>query len=125
MRRDVIGLIVAAILTIGAVYSGLPEWLGAHPKFAEKIAIGGALSGAVLAVLVRYWRAVPVVKAGLAGLALFLAFTVAKVGGNRFAASFAEDAFAGKMWFFGWIATGAAGFLVVFLLFGLLMPRRA
>ena len=46
---------------------------------------------------------------------LALSLIVAVVGKARFAASYADDQFAGQMWFFGWIgaALGFAGLIHV------------
>ncbi len=90
----------------------LTRILGAHPWWSGKVVLIGAPVGLGLAFALGYvlaprWRA-----------ALFVAATVAAVrvattGKAGFAASYAEDRFAGQMWYFGWIATAAAlaGFL--------------
>lgn len=85
--------------------TGLPVLLGAHPWWADKVLVIGLAAGIALALLARAtgW------PRGRRGLALLIAtgaaFALASYGKARFAASYAEDGFAGQMWFLGWIAT--------------------
>jgi hypothetical protein len=100
--------IFAALMVILCANSGVTQWLGAHPFWSVKVAWYGTPLGLILAFLAK--------RAGLAWLTrtaiflfcLALAYAIASSGKERFAASFAEDAIAGRMWFFGWVAT--AGF---------------
>lgn len=97
-----------ALPVIGALLAyatGLTQALGAHPWWADKaIWIGLGLGLLLSAILwgLRLSKTVRVVS--LLGLTL-AALATAYVGKTRFAASYAEDAFAGQMWYFGWIAT--------------------
>ena len=90
----------------------LTQTLGAHPWWSGKVVLIGAPIGLVLAIVLGYVLA-PRWRAALFAVATLAAFWVATTGKAGFAASFAEDTFAGQMWFFGWIATAAslAGFL--------------
>jgi hypothetical protein len=49
--------------------------------------------------LPKPWRLISLTVVALA------AYATANIGKTRFAASYAEDALAGQMWYFGWIAT--------------------
>ncbi len=93
--------------------------LGAHPWWALTVALIGAPIGLVFGVLLARLALVPSVV--LALVALALAYGVAYYGKTQFAASYAEDAFAGKLWYFGWIGT-AAGMSALIL--AALIPRR-
>jgi len=103
----------AAVVAIGG-HVGLTEWLGAHPLWSLKVAYLGIAVGLSLAVLAALAR-LRAGATGLAGAALLVAAgLVAGIGKARFAASYAEDALAGRMWFLGWIAAAAGCFVVVF-----------
>jgi hypothetical protein len=110
-----IALSVAALG--GAYLLNLAARLGAHPWWADQVILIGGSVGLVLAVVVSRWAGLKL--AGLAAVLSLLAFRVATTGKERFAVSFAEDAVAGKLWHFGWIATcGLAAFAITtFLLF--------
>jgi len=86
---------------------GLARTLGAHPFWADTVILIGTPVGLLLAWLL--WLT-PLNRGARAvlGLALLVAaYWVAATGQARFAASFAEDAFAGRIWYFGWIAVFA------------------
>jgi hypothetical protein len=113
MGRQIIALAGAFIVVFALAWMGLPERLGAHPFWAAKIGwIGGAI-GAGLALVLILVRAPFVLRLILGIVAAAGGFAVAKIGAARFAASYAEDALAGRFWFFGWICVAAA--LVVLL----------
>jgi hypothetical protein len=98
--RPLLLLLVAASL---AYATHLTQKLGAHPWWADKVIWIGLPVGFAMAAtawklrLPRPWRIT-----SFAVLA-FVAFAVAHTGKARFAASYAEDMFAGQMWYFGWI----------------------
>ncbi|TCL08451.1 hypothetical protein BXY66_0488 [Shimia isoporae] len=84
-----------------------PRTLGAHPWWSQKAILYGAPIGLILAALgTRLMRPAPAIMTF--GLLTVLAFATAKYGQTQFAASYAEDQFAGKLWYFGWIATSVA-----------------
>jgi len=85
----------------------------------------GAAIGLILALVVQFAVARRVFKLGLAAVSTAIAFGVAKYGQTQFAASFAEDAFAGQLWFFGWHATAAAASLTVALIILALMEKKS
>lgn len=85
----------------------LPQELGAHPWWADKVIwiglpIGLALVG--LAWVLSIPRNLQLVGFTLFALAAFLA---AQGGKTQFAASYAEDLLAGQIWYFGWVVTCA------------------
>ncbi|WP_299350938.1 hypothetical protein [uncultured Shimia sp.] len=104
---------IIPVLTLGALVMGVVVFidaarpLGAHPWWSQKSLLIGTPIGLILAALaIRTSRPL----SGLFGfvLATAVALTFAKYGQTQFAASYAEDALAGRMWYFGWIATGAS-----------------
>jgi hypothetical protein len=119
MMRDFALSLSATALVIAAAWSGLTVSLGAHPFWAVKIALIGAPVGAAAALVLR--RFVPPAAALIASvLGLATSLASATYGKRVFAASFAEDALAGKFWFFGWIGAAMAATLVL----ALIVPRR-
>ena len=105
-RPALLVILVAAI----AQLLGLPERLGAHPWWADKVIWVGVPVGfglAATAWVLRLPRGIRYMS--FAGLTL-AAFMIAHTSKMRFAASYAEDALAGQMWYFGWIATCAMAF---------------
>ncbi|MDJ0824807.1 MAG: hypothetical protein QNJ16_04825 [Rhodobacter sp.] len=108
-------VIVAAILPLAAAMLGVSQWLGAHPWWAGQTAWVGVAVGLIIGLLsvrrTRWWRI------GV-GVALIVVSAIAAgYGKAQFAASFAEDAFAGRLWYFGWIGIAAG---VASMLLGLL-----
>ena len=119
MPRLAIAVLAALVVPIAA-HLGLSQSLGAHPFWAVQIGWVGAGIGVVLALL-AFWLPRIWATAGFGVLAL-AAFAVAHLGKVRFAASFAEDQFAGQMWYFGWIAV--ATFLAATIVSALRADRR-
>lgn len=117
---DGIAATVAAAVLVGAGYLGLSQALGAHPFWAVKVVWIGIGIGAVLFGLSRFWAASARVKLPIALALLAGSAGVTILGKARFAASYAEDFVAGRMWFLGWMALVAAAFLVL----ALLLARR-
>lgn len=95
----------------------LPKQLGAHPGWSTRVIWIGVPAGLVLHSLSASISASSIVR--VIGFPVLTAFgyAIATIGKNRFTASYAEDVFAGQMWYFGWIATCAfvAAALVSFL----------
>ena len=114
--------IFAALVVIVSANAGLTETLGAHPFWSISVAWIGVPVGLVLAILVKRMGLAWVYRV-LAFLALAIAaYAVAVTGKERFAASFAEDTMAGRMWYFGWIAI--CGFVAA-LVAALFSPTRS
>ena len=116
MTRDVtiswgFALILGALTPLAMAYLGLSVQWGAHPFWDVKTAFIGAGIGSVaalgLAWLRKAWRLV------LGLLVVGGALSAATYGKTQFAASFAEDVLAGKLWFFGWIGIAAGLTLIV------------
>jgi len=112
-----LGLLVAFWL---AAVVGLPERLGAHPWWAMRTGIVGSLIGAAMVVGLVFARLKGAWLHWLAGFSLVAAIAAAVFGKRAFVASMAEDALAGRFWFFGWFGVFACLYLVAFLL---LRPR--
>ncbi|SLN67099.1 hypothetical protein TRL7639_03852 [Falsiruegeria litorea R37] len=85
----------------------LPKQLGAHPRWSTKVIWIGVPAGLVLHALGASISTSPVIRLISFPALTGIGYTIATVGKNRFAASYAEDTFAGHMWYFGWIATCA------------------
>jgi len=105
------GVVVAAIL-IASGYFGVTEALGAHPWWAFKVAYIGVVAGAVLYLASKFWKAGNGVKTQVFSVLLLADVIIVWVGKMRFVGSYAEDAFAGKMWYFGWIGVVAFAFVL-------------
>lgn len=97
-----------ALPILGALLAyaiGLTQILGAHPWWADKVILIGLFLGLLLSTTLWGLRVSKFVRLlGLTVLA-FVAYATAYTGKAQFAASYAEDALAGQMWYFGWIAT--------------------
>ena len=105
------GLCIA--IAIAGYFSNATQTLGAHPFWADKTILLGTPIGLILgyySVRLPYARAI----VGLVGLTV-VTFAIAHTGKTRFAASFAEDAFAGTMWFFGWHAVVICAIAALFV----------
>ncbi|NNF25461.1 MAG: hypothetical protein HKN63_11775 [Rhodobacteraceae bacterium] len=100
--------ILALLLTLAAAWTGLTAQAGAHPALALQQAMVGAPIGAVLALALSRTRTPKVAQLMLWAVLLLAAFAMAALGKQRFVASYAEDAFAGHLWHYGWIAALAA-----------------
>ncbi|MBT8417435.1 MAG: hypothetical protein KJO42_08335 [Silicimonas sp.] len=109
--------IFAALLVILAANGGLTVLLGAHPFWSVSIAWVGVPIGLIAALTVKSldWRWS--LRIALFAVLLGLAYLTASLGKERFAASFAEDAFAGRLWYFGWIAVAASATALISALF--------
>jgi hypothetical protein len=116
--------ILLALPLFGALFayvSGLTLALGAHPFWADKVIWIGLGLGLLLSAILWGLRISKTIC--LIGLTLLTcaAFATAHIGKSRFAASYAEDAMAGQMWYFGWIATCA---FALAILATLVWPNR-
>lgn len=107
-----IGVTVAALLLV-ASFAGLPRELGAHPFWALQTgAIGGTVGAALWFGLDRAGVSAPK-QVLFATVALLASGAAAYFGKQVFAASFAENALAGRFWYFGWF--GITGSVAVCL----------
>lgn len=101
-----IGATLAVAVLALANQTGLPGALGAHPFWATQVLWIGAPIGILLALLATLRGKVGFALLG--GIALSTAaYGTATYGRIAFAASYAEDAVAGQLWYVGWIALAA------------------
>ena len=99
--------IFSALVVILAANAGLTELLGAHPFWSIAIAWIGVPIGLILPIATRWLDLRWLVRVLIFAVALAATFALASYGKERFAASFAEDRAAGRIWYMGWIATMA------------------
>ena len=127
MRRHVAVMtyapaLITPVLAAALAYAlNLPHVLGAHPWWSHTVILIGLPFGLVLAAVLARFRVRRALSIGITGAAMLAAFFIATTGKARFAASYAEDALAGQMWYFGWIATCG---LAAAVLATTLWPRR-
>ncbi len=103
--RHLLPALIAALLMASLIALDVARPLGAHPWWSQKTLLIGTPIGLILATLAGL-RLRPVPLTVSLAITTALAFATAKYGQTQFAASYAEDALAGKLWYFGWIATG-------------------
>ncbi|MBO9450857.1 hypothetical protein J7426_11345 [Tropicibacter sp. R16_0] len=116
-KQTILPFVLLLLLAGGATALDLPKMLGAHPWWSVKVIWIGLIIGLVgFAVGAGLKLSGRVASGGFTVLAI-ASYAVAAVGKTRFAASFAEDAVAGQMWYFGWIATCAFTAAAVLSLF--------
>tara|TARA_R110002049_G_scaffold4718_12_gene33444 strand:+ start:1930 stop:2409 length:480 start_codon:yes stop_codon:yes gene_type:complete len=121
MRQGLIATVVLLALFLGQ-FTGLWVPFLAHPFWASQGALVGGLIGAAAGIVLGQGR-VWALWAGLVLLAATGAITL--YGKAEFAASYAEDAVAGKIWYFGYFATMAAlAFTLCRLLMALKQPDQ-
>lgn len=105
MQRNLVLAGMAGLIVIVTARLGLSESLGAHPFWAVTTGYVGAAVGSVAGLALSRLKARTVVAAG--GFVAGMGLLAAKAGAARFAASYAEDALAGRLWYFGWIGAAA------------------
>lgn len=117
MRRPILeeSLVAAAVAASLAVASlaGLPQALGAHPWWAQQSGIVGGVGGAVLWFVPRRLSLSFSALVVVAGSALLASAAAAHFGKQVFAASFAQNALAGRFWSFGWFAISGSVALLI------------
>ena len=103
-----VGIIGGTILVILA-HLGLAQKLGAHPWWAVKVVYLGVGFGLILSVL---GSLIPIFTRRIVPPLFVLAVAsilLTVYGKTQFAASYAEDALAGRMCYFGWICSVCFG----------------
>ena len=118
--RWFIALIIAVALPLLMAGMGFSVSWGAHPWWAWSTALIGVAIGIGFGLGFSLLPKTPAIVIALVGLGL--AVSVAIYGKTQFATSFAEDVFAGKLWYFGWVGI-AAGITATVL--AVLAPRRS
>ena len=126
--RPIISLILPALLLLGLELLGIWRENLSHPFWSLSSVIQGVLAGGLLAIVWLRFQAKPLrvstTQLTILTVLLLAAGTVTLWGKSGFAASFAEDKFAGRMWFLGFKATMFMAYLWLFA-FGLRMGRSA
>lgn len=117
----VIALIAPALAAALAYALNLTQTLGAHPWWSHTVVLIGLPIGVGMAAALGFSRLSRLGRILVTAALTGLGFGIATLGKARFAASYAEDAFAGQMWYFGWIATCA---LAAALCASLFWPQR-
>ena len=105
IQKLAIPAVLAALLVLAFAHLGGTIWLGAHPFWSVQVAYIGIGAGLVVSIAAHFLGVAKAHQIVLFGIGLIIAVAVAKYGKNGFAASYAEDRFAGKLWYYGWIAT--------------------
>lgn len=115
-RRDIFLVLALLALFWIASIGGVPEMLGAHPWWAVRVGVVGSLIGAATAVGLGLSGLAGTWLTWASGSGLVAAIGAAILGKRAFVASMAEDALAGRFWFFGWYTVCACLFVFAFLL---------
>lgn len=112
-RTDIMIAVSVIALSVVATLAGPTAALGAHPWWATQTGIIGGTVGAALWFGLNRAGVSTTRQVMLAALALLASAAAARVGKQVFVGSFAENALAGRFWYFGWfgIAGSAAFFL--------------
>jgi len=116
--RLILTILSATAVLIVSGKLGLTKELGAHPFWADKVVISGIIGGIMVWLLLAFSKLSMSKRLGLGLVALVISFAVARYGAHGFAISYAEDQFAGKLWFFGWHATMISFFVFCGAIFG-------
>lgn len=127
MIRDIIvRTIVIAAVIVGLEPTGLWTWLGAHPFWSSRVAFFGVAAGVVLWFLTDWLvrRTHSAVSSAIAilAVAIIVTGTLSWYGKTEFAASLADNRFAGQMWYFGFIAFIACIFATLAMLSKIIVP---
>ena len=115
-------LALAAVLGLGLALTGLAARAGAHPFWAGTVPLIGL---APAAALILIWMNRPRLAFGIAAFFAIGGGLSAHYGKAAFAASFAENAAAGRAWYVGWILLCAGAIALVSLSFAAIWPARA
>lgn len=107
MTHTVVAALIACGAALAAAFLGLTQALGAHPFWSTEVVWIGAPVGLGVAWLFMITPLPRKASVALGLVGAIVAYGVAQYGKSAFAASFAENQFAGKLWYFGWIATAA------------------
>jgi len=114
-RIQLLGVFAMAVLVpVGMAYFGVSRSFGAHPWWDMKTALIGAPIGGIIGLILM--RFALTLRLGVSLLGLAGAVAAAWYGKTQFAASFAENALAGKLWYFGWIGIAVGVSAVVMAL---------
>lgn len=118
--RVALAIAAALVAPVLLAYSGVTVQLGAHPRWAASSAWIGVATGASAALILALFRFHRGWAIMIAMLATALAGATAYFGKDAFVSSYAANAFAGRLWYYGWIgvAAGTAGLMALVILPG-------
>ncbi|SHJ14319.1 hypothetical protein SAMN05444000_105148 [Shimia gijangensis] len=122
--RFILTLIVTILLMAALIALDIAKPLGAHPWWSQKTLMIGAPIGLILGALSARVIA-PLPRTVLFALFTLAAFGITKYGQTQFAASYAEDTLAGKLWYFGWIGIAVMAAAMCFSLVQLTLRKAA
>jgi len=112
-KREIFVAIVVAISLVVLAHLGVTTALGAHPWWSLKIAYIGVGIGAGIYFLMSFWHQSTRTKLLVSVIFLTNSTIFVWLGKARFVASYGDDIFAGKMWFYGWMAVVAWIFVLI------------
>jgi len=121
---DIAAAAVAFLMAIGFTLAGGTLALGAHPFWAARVGYIGAAIGLVAWLGLTIAGLRPRVVLILAAVALVAFGLSVYLGKQRFVASYADDALAGRFWSIGWFGLMAAALALVASLLSLLAWAR-
>lgn len=105
--RTLLPVFVASIFMAILISVDVAKLLGAHPWWSQQTLLIGTPLGVIIATAAGLTGR-HMIFVGLFIFATIAAYATATFGKTNFAASYAEDVLAGKLWYFGWIGFGAA-----------------
>lgn len=119
----VISISLAAVGLLSGAYFGVAQWMGTHPFWATQVVILGTAIGATIVFALTFLRLG--IRISMVFALIFLGVTLGftSFGKARFGASFAENGAAGKVWYYGSIATSAGLFLCLFVAIFAILQR--
>lgn len=122
MSRAIVAAVLAALAAVAVAAGSAIEALGAHPFWAGSVPlIGLALALPLYAAALRW----PLPGLASAVCAVICGALAARFGKAAFAASFAENALAGRAWYLGWIVLCAGAIALTAMVFLRLLRRSA
>lgn len=122
ITKTAIAVVAGLVGPLGLAYSGLSVRLGAHPWWTQSSAWTGAVAGLVVALGLLRLQLNRTAIVAIGAAVVSAGAWAAHAGKTAFANSYAEDALAGRFWYWGWIG-GLAGLTLV--LVTILWPSRA
>ena len=117
-------LTFAALVLLVVEYSGFWVWLISHPWWSLSSTLNGIIGGVIVSLAAIWARRTFglnfILVLAVSLVALAIAYAATAWGKNGFAVSYAEDVFAGKVWFLGFKAMN----LFLFTSLALAWPER-
>lgn len=119
IKGTLVRIAIVAIIFIVLEWFGFWVWIGAHPFWSTKVTTIGIISGAIVSLLAlilsgRIGISTKTILATMIALTAIIAAITLLYGKAQFVASYAENGFAGRVWYIGFMAliTGAFASLV-------------